>query len=111
MARPFWKGSVSFGLVKIPVNLRPAVEDRSLSFTLLDREDFSPVGYRRYNKATGQEVPWDRVVRGHEYEPDEYVALTDDELKRANVKASETIDIVTFVKRPPRTTTGRRRRA
>lgn len=99
MARPFWKGSVSFGLVEIPVSLRPAVQDRSLSFTLLDREDFSPVGYRRYNKATGEEVPWERVVKGYEYEPDEYVALTDEELKRANVKASETIDIVTFVKR------------
>lgn len=99
MARPFWKGSVSFGLVEIPVSLRPAVQDRSLSFTLLDRDDFSPVGYRRYNKTTGEEVPWERVVRGYEYEPDEYVALTDDELKRANVKASETIDIVTFVKR------------
>ena len=99
MARPFWKGSVSFGLVEIPVSLRPAVQDRSLSFTLLDREDFSPIGYRRYNKTTGEEVPWDRVIKGYEYEPDEYVALTDEELKRANVKASETIDIVTFVKR------------
>jgi DNA end-binding protein Ku len=99
MARPFWKGSVSFGLVEIPVSLRPAVQDRSLSFTLLDREDFSPVGYRRYNKATGEEVPWERVVKGYEYEPDEYVALTDEELKRANLKASQTIEIVTFVKR------------
>ena len=99
MARPFWKGSVSFGLVDIPVSLRPAVQDRSLSFTLLDREDFSPVGYRRYNKNTGEEVPWERIVRGYEYEPDEYVVLTDEELKRANVKRSETIEIVGFVKR------------
>jgi DNA end-binding protein Ku len=99
MSRPFWKGSVSFGLVDIPVSLRPAVQDRSLSFTLLDREDFSPVGNRRYNKNTGEEVPWERVVKGYEYEPDEYVALTDEELRRANVKATETIEIVSFVQR------------
>lgn len=99
MARPFWKGSVSFGLVDIPVSLRPAVQDRSLSFTLLDRQDFSPVGYRRYNKNTGEEVPWERIVRGYEYEKDEYVALTDEELRQANAKRSGTIEIVGFVKR------------
>jgi len=97
MARAFWKGSLSFGLVEIPVSLRPAEDSKELSFTLLDRGDFSPVGYKRYNKSTGKEVSWDHVVRGYEYEPGQYVVLTDEELKHANVKATQTIDISEFV--------------
>ena len=99
MARPFWKGSISFGLVEIPVSLQPAVKTNELSFSLLDRKDFSPVGNKRYNKSTGRDVPWDEVVRGYEYEPDEYVVLSDEELRRANVEANETIEILEFVER------------
>ena len=99
MARPFWKGSISFGLVEIPVSLQPAVKTHELSFSLLDRKDFSPVGNKRYNKNTGRDVPWDEVVRGYEYEPDEYVVLSDEELRRANVEANETIEILEFVER------------
>jgi DNA end-binding protein Ku len=97
VARAFWKGSLSFGLVEIPVSLRPAVEPQEMSFTLLDRHDFSPVGYRRYNKNTGREVAWNDIVRGYEYESDQYVVLSDEELRRANVRATETIDIVEFI--------------
>ena len=97
MARAFWKGSLSFGLVEIPVSLRPAIEADELHFTLLDRKDFSPVGYRRYNKSTGKEVEWDQIVRGYEYEPDEFVVLTDEEIRQANVKTSGTIEIMEFV--------------
>jgi DNA end-binding protein Ku len=97
MARAFWKGSISFGLVEIPVSLRPAVKENDLSFSLLDQKDFSPVGNKRYNKKTGRDVPWDEVVRGLEYEPDEYVVLTEEELRRANVEASESIEILEFV--------------
>ena len=97
MERALWKGSISFGLVEIPVSLRPAVKTNELSFSLLDRRDFSPVGNKRYNKKKGKDVPWDDVVRGFEYEPDEYVVLSDEELRRANVEASETIEIVQFV--------------
>lgn len=97
MARAFWKGSLAFGLVEIPVTLKPAVKPESLGFTLLDRSDLSPVGNRRYNKATGKEVPWERVIRGYEYESDEYVVLSDEELRRANVEATQTIEIVEFV--------------
>ena len=97
MARAFWKGSLSFGLVEIPVSLKPAVRSQDLSFTLLDREDFAPIGNKRYNKNTGKEVPWNRTIRGYEYEPDEYVVLSDEELKRANVEATQTIDLVEFV--------------
>ena len=99
MPRAFWKGSLSFGLVEIPVTLRPALQSDELSFTLLDRRDFSPVGYRRYNKSTGKEVDWNQIVRGYEYEPDEYVVLTDEELKAANPKATQTIEILEFVDR------------
>lgn len=97
MARAFWKGSISFGLVEIPVTLRPALQSKDLSFTLLHRKDFAPVGYKRYDKNTGKEVAWDDIVRGYEYEPDEYVVLTDEELRRANTKATQTIEIVEFV--------------
>lgn len=97
MARAFWKGSISFGLVEIPVTLRPALQSKDLSFTLLNRKDFAPVGYKRYDKRTGREVPWEQIVRGYEYEPDEYVVLTDEELRAANAKATQTIEIVEFV--------------
>ena len=97
MARAFWKGSISFGLVEIPVILKSALKEKDLSFSLLDRKDFSPVGNKRYNKNTGRDVPWDEVVRGFEYEPDEFVVLTDEELRRANVGASESIEILEFV--------------
>jgi len=97
MARAFWKGSISFGLVEIPVTLRPALKSDEMSFTLLNRKDFAPVGYKRYDKKTGREVPWDEIVRGYEYEPDEYVVLSDEELRAANAKATQTVEIVEFV--------------
>ena len=97
MARAFWKGSISFGLVEIPVRLQPAVQSHDLSFSLLDRKDFSPVGFKRYNKKTGREVAWEQVVHGYEYEPDEYVVLSDEEIEAANVERSQSIDIVQFV--------------
>jgi DNA end-binding protein Ku len=97
VARTFWKGSISFGLVEIPVSLRRAVNADELHLTLLDRKDFSPVGYKHYNKQNNREVPWERIVRGYEYEPDEYVVLTDDDLRRANVEATQTIEILEFV--------------
>jgi DNA end-binding protein Ku len=97
MARAFWKGSISFGLVEIPVTLRPALESDDLSFTLLHRKDFAPVGYKRYDKSTGREVPWEQIVRGYEYEPDEYVVLSEEELRRANPKATQSVEIVEFV--------------
>lgn len=97
MARTFWKGSISFGLVEIPVSLRPALQSDDLSFTLLNRKDFAPVGYKRYDKSTGREVPWDQIVRGYEYEPDEYVVLTDEELRQASPKKTQAVEIVEFV--------------
>jgi len=96
-ARAMWKGAISFGLVHIPVELYSAVQTHELDLTMLDRRDFSPVGYKRYNKKTGKDVTWDDIVKGYEYEEDEYVVLSDEDLKRANVEATGTIDIQAFV--------------
>jgi len=99
MARPFWKGAISFGLVYIPVHLHTAARDSTLDLDLLDKRDFAPIGYQRYNKHTGKVVDWGDIVKGYEYRKGQYVALTDEDFRRANVEASQTIDIVTFVER------------
>ncbi|MFZ6779181.1 Ku protein [Undibacterium sp. Ji83W] len=97
MAHAIWKGAISFGLVHIPVELFSAVTDNALDLTMLDKRDFSPIGFRRYNKASGKEVKWEEIVKGYEYKPDEYVVLSDEDLKQANVQATQTIDIQSFV--------------
>jgi DNA end-binding protein Ku len=97
MSRALWKGAISFGLVYIPVELHPAEQRKEMSFSMLDKRDFSPVGYRRYNKKTGKEVAWDDIVKGYEYEKDRYVVVSDEDFRRANVEASQTVDIAAFV--------------
>ncbi|MES2260227.1 MAG: Ku protein [Pseudomonadota bacterium] len=97
-ARSLWKGAISFGLVHIPVELHTAVQEHDLDLTMLDRRDFSPIGFKRYNKATGKEVNWDNIVKGYEYEEGEYVVLSDEDLRQANVEATQTIDILAFVR-------------
>ncbi|MGH7833042.1 MAG: Ku protein [Candidatus Binatia bacterium] len=96
-ARPIWKGSISFGLVNIPVALYSAEVPGGMDFDLLDRRDFSPVRYRRVSEKTGREVPWKEIVKGYQYEKGQYVALTDEDFQRANVEATQTIDITEFV--------------
>lgn len=97
MQRALWKGAISFGLVHIPVELFSAEKRHELNLTMLDRKDFAPIGYRRVNKKTNKEVAWENIVKGYEYEDDQYVVLSEEDLKRANVKATQTIDIVAFV--------------
>ena len=97
MPHAVWKGSISFGLVTIPVSLYPATERDELAFHLLDVNDFSPIHQVRTN-AAGETVPWDSVVRGYEYEEGRYVTVTDGELRAANVEATQTIDIAQFAK-------------
>ena len=97
MARSLWKGAISFGLVHIPVELHTAVQSHELDLTMLDRRDFSPVGFKRYNKGNGKEVSWDNIVKGYEYQDGDYVVLSDEDLKRANAEATQTIDIQAFV--------------
>jgi DNA end-binding protein Ku len=97
MARSLWKGAISFGLVHIPVEMYPATTEHSLDLTMLDKRDFSPIGFKRYNKGNDKEVSWDNIVKGYEYKDGEYVVLSDEDLRRANVEATQTIDILAFV--------------
>jgi len=97
MPRAIWKGAITFGLVHIPVTLHPASTARSLDLDLLDRRDFAPVGYKRVNKRTGTEVARADTVKGYEYEKDQYVVVSDDDFRQANVKATQTVDIQAFV--------------
>lgn len=97
MARPLWKGAISFGLVTIPVNVFSATRRDELRFRQLDRRDKSPIREKRVNEETGAEVPWEDVVKGFEYEEGSFVVLDQDDFAKANVKASETIDIVQAV--------------
>lgn len=98
-SRGLWSGAISFSLIHIPVSLHTASRATQLDLNLLDKHDFAPVGYQRYNKATGKVVQWNDVVKGYEYEKGEYVVLTDEDFRRANVEASRTIDIQAFVDR------------
>ena len=98
MARGLWKGAISFGLVNVPVELFSAQKrEAGLDLTMLDRRDMAPVGYKRVNKSTGEEVPWEDVVKGYEYADDKYVVLSEEDFRRANPEASKTVDIMAFV--------------
>jgi len=97
MARAIWSGSLGFGLVQIPVSLHAAEETDELSLTLLDKRDFSPVGYERINKKTGKEVKWEDTVKGYESAPGKYVVLTEHDFAEANPKSTHQIDILDFV--------------
>jgi DNA end-binding protein Ku len=96
-SRPIWSGSIDFGLVNIPVKLYSAQTSSRPDFDLLDKRDFSRVRYRRVNEKTGQEVKWDQIVKGFQYEKGEYVALTDRDFEQANVEATQSITIMDFV--------------
>lgn len=96
-ARVIWKGSISFGLVHIPVALYSAEQRDELHFSMLDRRDGGQVGYKRVNKSTGKEVPWEHVVKGYEYDKGEYVMLEDEDFQQANVKATQSVEIMSFV--------------
>jgi len=98
MARGLWKGAISFGLVNVPVELYSAQKrSAELDLTMLDKRDMAPVGYKRVNKATGKDVPWEDVVKGYEYADDKYVLLSEEDFRRANPEASKTVDITAFV--------------
>jgi len=97
MPRAIWKGSITFGLVNIPVGLYSAEKRQEMQFHLLDKRDQSPVRYKRVSEKSGREVPWENIVRGYEYEEGHYVILSDQDLKRANPEATQTVDILDFV--------------
>lgn len=95
--RPIWKGTISFGLVSIPVTLYPAMRREDLKFRLLRAGDLSPVNYKRVAEADGKEVPWDQIVKGYEYAKDQFVVLKDEDFARVDVEATQTVDIMQFV--------------
>jgi len=97
MARAIWKGSISFGLVNIPIALYPATRREEFKFRLLRKTDLSPVNYKRVAEKDGKEVPWDQIVKGYEYEKGKYVVLKDEDFQRVDVEATQTVDIQDFV--------------
>jgi DNA end-binding protein Ku len=99
LPRPIWRGTISFGLVTIPVGLYPAVARSELSFRLLDRRDHSPIHNQRVNESTGDVVPWEEVTKGYQLEDGRWVTLSDEDFQAANVKATQTIDVIAAVER------------
>jgi len=95
--RAVWKGSISFGLVNIPISLYAATRREELKFRLLRAAHLSPVNYKRVAEADGKEVPWDQIVKGYEYEKDRFIVLKDEDFKRVDVEATQTVDIIDFV--------------
>jgi DNA end-binding protein Ku len=97
MARPLWSGSLSFGLVNVPVALFSATRDRDVHFQLLHAPDCSPIETRRVCAAEEKPVPWPEIARGYELPDGEWVLLTDEDLQAAAPRQSRTIDIERFV--------------
>src|SRR3954463_11463544 len=95
--RAIWKGSISFSLINIPVALYPATRREELKFRLLRSSDLSPVNYKRVAETDGKEVPWEQIVKGYEYEKGKFVVLKDEDFKRVDIEATQTIDIMDFV--------------
>jgi DNA end-binding protein Ku len=92
-----WKGSLTFGLVNVPVELKSAVRTDKISFRQLHEADKAPIKYERVSSRTGEVVPWGEIVKGYEYAKGKFVVLSDEELKAAKLESSRTIDIVDFV--------------
>src|SRR5256886_16371701 len=97
MARAIWKGSISFGLVNIPIALYPATRREELKFRLLRKSDLSAVNYKRVAEKDGKEVAWDQIVKGYEYEKGKYVLLKDEDFQRVDLEAIQTVDIKDIV--------------
>jgi DNA end-binding protein Ku len=96
--RAIWKGTISFGLVSIPISLFTATRREEIKFRLLRGTDLSPVNYKRVAEADGKEVPWDKIVKGYEYEKGKFVVIKDEDFARVDVEATQTVDIINFVK-------------
>ncbi len=96
--RALWKGSISFGLVNIPVKMYVASHEREFKFVMLHKKDLSQIRYARICKNEDKEVPWEEIVKGYEYEPGEFVVLNDEDFKKANLTKSKSIEIIDFVK-------------
>lgn len=97
MARPIWRGTLSFGLLHVPVSLMPGERRTDLSFRMLDSRDNSPVRYERVNAETGEEVPWDQIVKAYEYDKGSYVVLDEADIRAAASESKESVEVEAFV--------------
>jgi len=97
MSRAVWKGAISFGLIHVPVSLHPASTDSRVDFDWLDARTLDPVGYKRVNKRTGREISSERIVKGVKQKNGEYVVLSDEEIRAAYPKTTQTIELEGFV--------------
>jgi DNA end-binding protein Ku len=97
VARPIWSGTISFGLVSVPVRMFTATASQELRFHFLDRRDMAPIGYDKVNKETGESVPADEIVRGFEFERGRFVEVTEEDIDRLDVELTHAIDICDFV--------------
>jgi DNA end-binding protein Ku len=97
--KSLWNGAISFGLVNIPVSLYSAVGSNELKFSLIDSRDDHRINYLRINEVTGEEVPWDKIGKAFEFDDGNYVVMTDEDFVKADVSASKTLAIETFIKK------------
>lgn len=98
MPRPLWKGSISFGLVNIPIELHTAVRNHRLRFRMLHAKDKSPVKFQRVCMRDGHPVAWEDLVKGYEYQKGHFVVVTKDDFEAAALEKTRTVDIIDFVK-------------
>ena len=96
--RAIWSGSISFGLINIPVKLHSAVQTESLDLDMLNKEDLAPIRFARIDTQTGEEVDFKNIVKGYQYAKGKYVVITDEDFEAAAPQKSKSIDIVQFVK-------------
>lgn len=99
MSRPIWKGQISFGLVNVPITLYSAEQRADLHFNLIDSRNSARIRYERVNEETGEEVPWDKIVKGYEYDGGSYVLFSEKELETASAELTKIIEIEQFVAR------------
>jgi DNA end-binding protein Ku len=97
MARPIWTGTLSFGLLNVPIRLMSGERRNDLHFRMLDQRSNTPVRYERVNAETGEEVPWKDIVKAFEYQKGSYVVLEEEDIKNAASDAHETVEIDAFV--------------
>src|SRR3954464_9488584 len=95
--RPTWKGSISFGLVYIPISVYPATREEKLSFRQLRATDLSPIRYKKVAEADMKEVTADQIVKGFEYERGRYIVLKDEDFEKVRIESTHSIDITDFV--------------
>lgn len=94
--RAIWSGTLSFGLVTIPVKLYSAVQPKELHFNLLHKEDLSPIRFAKVCKKDGREIPYENIVKGFEYENGDYIIMADEDFEKANIRETSTIEIIQF---------------